>query len=487
MNRWWEQSFWQILTPSVLSLILAIQYGVCTQDDAFISFRYADNWAQGLGWVFNPNERVEGFSNPSWTFLFGLTVKLGLDPVLTSLIMGYLSLILYIICTHKLLSLLEVPTPLVWSALLLLGGDPSLTLESVQGLESVFYAGMVTGFLAFSFEERQQDIPHRLSLGLGMLLCITRPDAPLFLGLVYTGLLIWDRNWKRSTLPLIGIGLWLGLITGIRWIYYGDILPNTAYAKVGGIAIERGLQYCWNHLLAHPIIWLAVPLSIWGIVSKRHSTTSLWLLWCTLPYLAYIICIGGDFKPTSRFLLPLGGIWLPLFMLHIPSKRTVKMAFFFTLLGFSARWPLFQTSQYWASDRRNNLIARKVVGEWIEQHTPPDTVIAMHSIGVVPYYANRVTIDMWGLTDRVIARTPASEFGSGMAGHEKSNPAYVFSRNPDLYLPEDGFFQPNRKTQTVESGFPEDFETMYSPVSIKIEGSWLNIWVRNQFLESLQR
>ena len=49
----------------------------CTQDDAFISFRYAENWANGLGWVFNVDEYVEGFSNPLWTGLFGLVFWIG--------------------------------------------------------------------------------------------------------------------------------------------------------------------------------------------------------------------------------------------------------------------------------------------------------------------------------------------------------------------------------------------------------------------------
>ena len=42
---------------------VGIHFGVCTQDDAFISFRYAENWANGLGWVFNVDEYVR-FFNP---------------------------------------------------------------------------------------------------------------------------------------------------------------------------------------------------------------------------------------------------------------------------------------------------------------------------------------------------------------------------------------------------------------------------------------
>ena len=60
----------------VCALVLAITYGVCTQDDAFISFRYAENLANGQGLVFNPGERVEGYSNPLWTVLFAVIIAI---------------------------------------------------------------------------------------------------------------------------------------------------------------------------------------------------------------------------------------------------------------------------------------------------------------------------------------------------------------------------------------------------------------------------
>ena len=41
-------------------------------DDAFITFRYAANLAHGHGLVFNPGERVEGYSNFLWTVLLGI-------------------------------------------------------------------------------------------------------------------------------------------------------------------------------------------------------------------------------------------------------------------------------------------------------------------------------------------------------------------------------------------------------------------------------
>ena len=48
-----------------------------TIDDVFISFRYAENAARGLGWVFNPGEQVEGFSNLLWTMLLTALARAG--------------------------------------------------------------------------------------------------------------------------------------------------------------------------------------------------------------------------------------------------------------------------------------------------------------------------------------------------------------------------------------------------------------------------
>ena len=50
-------------------------------DDAFISFRYVRNLIEGHGLVFNPGERVEGYTNFPWVLeLAALWGALGLRP-----------------------------------------------------------------------------------------------------------------------------------------------------------------------------------------------------------------------------------------------------------------------------------------------------------------------------------------------------------------------------------------------------------------------
>ncbi len=50
-------------------------------DDAFISFRYAHNWAEGIGLRYNyEGDPVEGFSNFLWVVLLTLGELVGIAP-----------------------------------------------------------------------------------------------------------------------------------------------------------------------------------------------------------------------------------------------------------------------------------------------------------------------------------------------------------------------------------------------------------------------
>ena len=54
-----------------------------TADDAYITFRYVDNWVRGHGLVFNPGERVMGYSNFLWVVVLYPFALLGI-PIPTA-------------------------------------------------------------------------------------------------------------------------------------------------------------------------------------------------------------------------------------------------------------------------------------------------------------------------------------------------------------------------------------------------------------------
>src|SRR5262249_51597579 len=70
-------------TIAVAILLLGLGHVVFMRvmyDDAFISYRYAANLAHGFGPVFNPGERVEGYSNFLWVVMMALLIRLGGEP-----------------------------------------------------------------------------------------------------------------------------------------------------------------------------------------------------------------------------------------------------------------------------------------------------------------------------------------------------------------------------------------------------------------------
>ncbi|MBI3872388.1 MAG: hypothetical protein HY304_04850, partial [candidate division Zixibacteria bacterium] len=62
-----------------------------TQDDAYISYRYARNALDGQGLVFNTGERVEGYTNFLWVIWLIAAGRLGVGFDLAAKVLGILS------------------------------------------------------------------------------------------------------------------------------------------------------------------------------------------------------------------------------------------------------------------------------------------------------------------------------------------------------------------------------------------------------------
>src|SRR5262245_60765306 len=73
------------LLAGLFILILHLRLYWFLTDDAFISFRYARNFSDGYGLVFNPGfERVEGYSNFLWVLILAAGNRLGWPPQLAA-------------------------------------------------------------------------------------------------------------------------------------------------------------------------------------------------------------------------------------------------------------------------------------------------------------------------------------------------------------------------------------------------------------------
>ena len=85
----------------ILFLVNVKRYNFIS-DDSFITLRYTRNLVQGEGLVFNPGERVEGFTSMLWTLLLSLFGLIGLDLLVAARILGVVAGLATIILTYRL-------------------------------------------------------------------------------------------------------------------------------------------------------------------------------------------------------------------------------------------------------------------------------------------------------------------------------------------------------------------------------------------------
>lgn len=486
----------------IVALLLAHAsiYPLGVQDDTFISLRYADNLVSGHGLVFNPGERVEGYTNFLWTLYLALGLWLGGSPLLVAAGGGVVSLCLLVGVAWRLSQEGSRDAgPLALVAPLLVAAIPCFVVEATQGLESALFSALVSWCC---LEVLRAPFGASARVGLaGALLTLTRPEGiAVFLGVQGIAAL-HRRVTGQPVLPegparVRVLSVWaavLGVLAAhvaFRLWYYGAPLPNTFYAKTGGgaVAWARGIHYLWTFARLHVVFCLLALLGAVALLRREPRALRSWLL-LGLPVgcAVYVVLVGGDFKPTFRFVLPVLG---PLALLaqealvadvrvRGPARLVVPALGLLALVLADLR--LSSTLMDREAGKRAAAMDDWIaVGRFLGDHAPPDTVLAMHSVGTVPYVSKLRTIDMWGLTNTHIARVEMEGMGSGTAGHEKFDYEWVFAQRPHVYLPEEDLLTAEPTRLVVPTDFPADFLSHYQGTSIRVGERWLNAFFRKE-------
>jgi arabinofuranosyltransferase len=442
-----------------------------TQDDAFISYRYARNLATGHGLVFNPGERVEGYTNFLWTLILAGAVVVGCDPVILAPWLGVMALAGLLLLLAREREVEEgAATPsaaqagrgkggvIQWVGLaagLFLVSGSAVAAESVQGLETPLFALLVTAALLRDSRERAsgRSIGNGHSGWLYALAALTRPEGVATFGvavILRAGAFFSSSRtsapradpraeaaWlARAALPMAAHALF-------RLAYYGDLVPNTFHAKVGfgSAVLSRGLHYVAEFVASYlPVLLLAA----YGIWSERRSPRARLIAAWTVCHLAYVAYVGGDYKPTFRFFAPvipglclMAGVALARWWSRAGEHERGRRAILGAAAGAMVAVYLVAASRearVFTLWRRSVLPTHTAAGRWLGAHYPPTAVLATNNAGVLPYYSNLPTIDMLGLCDAAIARRKMPAAATGLAGHEKGDGAYVLRRDPDIVL-----------------------------------------------------
>jgi hypothetical protein len=211
------------------------QFGV-PLDDVWIHFRYAENFAVGNFFHYNPGEPTPGTTSPVWVAL--LSIPFLFSPNLIIPFALFLSSIFFLYAVLELFDL---------SLGLGINRDSSMLVALLtmlaEGLHGhAFRNGNYTFVLAciLVFKNHVKEIERgKLLISTGLLLgiaCISRPEAYLLALIYYTISVLLLRKTLKENLKSLVSSLIIFIIIILPYplfCYYtiGEFIPNTYHAR----------------------------------------------------------------------------------------------------------------------------------------------------------------------------------------------------------------------------------------------------------------
>jgi len=382
-------------------------------DDPFITFRYADNLRSGLGFVYNPGERVLSTTTPLYALLLtGLSYVWSDLPRLSNL-MSAISLAMGGAFLYLIGQQWREPLAGLVAAVLL----PFFPLMvSTFGAETCFYVMLILGAFALYAGGR-----HRGAMALTALATLTRTDGVLVAAVLGVDFLVRHRQipWQPLCLFAFLIAPW----HLFSWIYFGSPFPVTLAAKQhqGQMAISQGFAPGLLRQLriyaGQPLYWLHgalallgvgyalckarqwLPLLVWGIVYFA-SYTLLGVTryhWYYAPMVpAFLILVGLGVAGVSR--------WLP----QVLAQKHRSIALLIALLALLL-WPQGRGLNYLYNHPDPRARIYREVGTWLAQSTPPEASVGTLEVGIIGYYAHRSMIGFAGLIQPEVGQQMSEE------------------------------------------------------------------------------
>ncbi|MBI5154549.1 hypothetical protein HZA57_04870 [Candidatus Poribacteria bacterium] len=416
-------------------------------EDAFITFRYVEQFASGHGLVYNRGEIVEGFSNPLWVALLTPFSLAGarLHVAARVLSVACLASLVFVswVCARNRMG----GCWFSWWLPLAIAFQPFLNYHRDQGLETVEYAA-VLGAMVLAAGARAW-----VWAGLaGAAVAVSRPEGLAFVDALWP--LDIAGAWQarsgpwRSLRPqlfflLCPLGVWLAVELARR-VYFDNWVPNTVTAKVHGPGGWREIARLCASWWAFPALgfagaatawWrnradflaagaalhiaaaVAFELKIGDLTSSGFrylvpilmpSLVGVWLMFCQAIVLARSPLMRRAVFAASAVLLALNVLipfrWHSPWIVGIkgddPHFRLVpRLAGFLSRLDLAGRW------EWYFSDP---IILNAQVGRWLRSDlipAHPEAVLAGDQMGMMGYCAPHGThiVDMLGLMDRHVA------------------------------------------------------------------------------------
>jgi hypothetical protein len=407
-------------------------------DDAWITYRYAENLADGLGMVYNPGEHVLGTSTPLYTLILAIVHLFGAPVPAASQAIGFVAMLGAVVGIFLLTKQAHSEPAALFAAGLLVSMG-SFHQVAAQGMETSLYVCLIV----FSFYFLAIDSLYLFAL-LAALCALTRLDG------LAVGIAGFATYWLiRRRVPGKAAALYIALL--IPWalfsfFYFGSISPNSFVAKQVHNDYRLSL---WM------VDWLSkqpsLPLAIVGAgasIANPHTrkvglALVIWLVGYVVAYsLARISYYAWYVTPPLVALAVLAGVGALAILESVLHGRVIQGLVLATLIIFLVL-PDFRLVQM---RLRGDIgiekadLVRYDAAHWLRDNLPRNAMIATGGIGEVGYITRNYILDASGLVSpQVITNVPYTwpRFLPFIIEHYR--PEYVFEAFPDVpdYMKDD--------------------------------------------------
>jgi arabinofuranosyltransferase len=477
-RRWsssWSSSW--IWGAPLLGLLIAAYYEWHAQqvvpagfplDDAWIHAQFARNLATGHGFSYTGDRWVSGSTAPIWTIVLALGYLLLPNIVIVAKVLGLLFQAGTAVVAARFGMWLTESKLVGFAAGMLAAVAPIMVWGAMSGMEVPMAA-----FLVLLGIDRHLRAPSGTGAVCGAfwlaLACLARPECLIILALALADLAVhWLRHRDVSKpRPRIVWAVAAVAIVLVPWVAFnyatvGKPLPTTFYAKSGSGIVRALEQRDWAMAQRDAMVfgpqaltnfvailrdqlglaaWF-IPLAlVWGILierSRRQAMLFLLLVLVVMPFAMGLTAPQRLKLSNERYvpqLIVLGAVLVavgtaPIVrLLQRPTPQLPHVvrygiaAAIPVLLALSATQHIEEGVFYFTRSVKNIQELHVALGKWIDQHLPPDAVVATNDVGAIAYFGHRPILDIEGLVspEALAYRGP----GRGLQVAEKFHPDYL--------------------------------------------------------------
>ena len=401
---------WDPRGPYLVPLALLLVTRVATwlmlpqaSEDAYITFRYARSLASGSGLVYNPGERVMGFSSPLWTIWNALGYWVCRDPVTWSRATGTLADVATLLVMGGLLRR-HASRAASWIFTFFFAVWPYFSAVAVSGMENSLLLSLIALSAALSEKRSPAAGPVLAALAL------TRPE-----GLASAALLSLGAPGRER---LVGAALaTLGL--GALWSYYGTVVPQSIIAKshIYGTPGPWAGRHWWEWL--SPFVFGRWP---------RLGDTSQLIVLCLLTGPAFVLGLASLWRARTsalaRAAAALLGVWFGYALLGVayfwwylvvplagviatasvglPRMVQGRALYVAGILFVVSMWTI--VPQLYLGRAAEEAASFGQVADFLGRSARPGDKVMLEPIGLIGYSAPLRVVDEVGLVSPRVAR-----------------------------------------------------------------------------------